>query len=162
MNRYKMKGVLLVLVLFSLSLVTVSTAAAYPGGGSRLGVATGFHNWVLIYRPGNWDFKGGYDFTEGNEYIFLSGAYRFVDQHPIAGPLRFSLGAGGYGQLMFGDQAESVVVGGLHIPVGLSLLVLDGFLEFFAEVAPEVDLYPSPSFSAEEIQAWVGITLAID
>ncbi len=159
MHILKPKRVLLIsLLLFAV----LSVAAAYPAGGSRLGVATGYHNWVLIYRPGNWDFKGGYDFTKGNEFVYLSGDYRFVNQYPIAGPLHFSLGAGGYVQIMFGDDADSDLVGGIHTPVGLSLIFLDNFFELFVEAAPELDLYPKPAFSAENIQLWVGITLAIE
>jgi len=159
MHINKAKILLSLLLLF---FIGISTAAGYSTARSRLGLATGFHNWALIYRPGNWDFKGAYDFTEGKEYVYLSGDYRFVNQQTITGPLHFSLGAGAYAQVMFGDDHEENIIGGFHIPVSLSLLFFDDFLEFFVEAAPEFDLYPKPALSDDPVQLWAGITLAIE
>ena len=146
--------------------VLVSSLYAYSPGSSRLGVGFGLPNYVIIYRPGNFDFKGGYDFTEGNEFIYLSGGYRFVNQQPIAGPLHFSLGAGAFGKFTFGnddseDDSSDDVVGGFNIPIGASLLFFDDFAELFVEVAPGFDLYPKPSFTNDPLQMWAGITLRI-
>jgi hypothetical protein len=151
-------------VIAAVMLITAAaTLPAYSHSDSRIGVGFGVPNYVLIYRPGNFDFKGGYDFTAGNEFIYLGGAYRFVDNRRLTGPLHFSLGFGAYGKLFFGSSDGSDdVVGGLNLPVGVSVMIFDRFIELFAEAAPGIDLYPRPGFSQAPVQVWAGITLQMN
>ena len=151
---------ILIILVVSLAL---SVMPAFSQQDSRIGVGFGKPNYVLIYRPGNFDFKGGYDFTEGNEFVYLSGGYRFVDNRHLNGPLHFSLGIGGFGRFSFGDASSmETITGGMQLPVGMSVMVFDRFLEFFVEVAPGIDLYPRPGFADVPLQAWAGVTLQVN
>jgi hypothetical protein len=146
-----------------LAAVCVSALPAYSSSETRIGVGFGIPNYVLIYQPGNFDFRGGYDLTTGSEFIYLSGGYRFVDRRRLNGPLHLSLGIGAYGKLLFDSSgSEGRVIGGLNLPVGVSLLFFDRFVELFAEVAPGIDLYPRPGFADVPLQMWAGISLQID
>jgi hypothetical protein len=156
--RYVRKTVLLAAVLLGLAALPV-----YSFGDSRIGVGFGIPNYVLIYRPGNFDFKGMYDFTEGSEFVYASGGYRFVDSRRISGPLHVSLGLGLYGKLRFSaPEGTDELTGGLNLPMGVSIMLFDRFLEFFAEIAPGVDLYPKPAFTQDPLQMWAGVTIQMN
>lgn len=132
--------------------------------GTRLGLAAGTPNGVLVYRPSPMDVRLGYDFTEGNEYIFLSGDLRLVDNRRIVGVLHGSFGIGLYGKLYpegRDDDGNADFDGGTRIPIGLSVLLLDNFLEFFVELAPGIDLYPKAQFSDDPIQLFAGFTIEV-
>lgn len=130
-------------------------------GDTRIGLGLGTPNTVLVVRPHPFDFKVGYDFTEGNQFVYLAGDLRFVNLQPLAEPVHFSLGFGGYMKFYMDSEAGSddFFEGGLRLPVGLSLLLLDDFFEIFVEVSPGIDLYPKPQFSDDPVQAWLGFTL---
>lgn len=146
----------LVFAAFALLLFTqVETAEAKVG--PRVGLGFGTPNAVLIVRPSIFDLKLGYDFTEDNEFVFLSGDIRFVNQRHLEHYVHLSLGLGAFAKF-YADDIE----GGARVPVALSVLLLDNFLEFFLEVSPGIDFYPRARLSADPLQAWVGFTLLID
>ncbi len=154
------RSVLVLIVMVVLAAVAVQSVSAY--GGTRIGFGVGTPNAVFIYRPSPFDFRVGYDFTEGNEFIFVSGDLRPIDNIHIAGPLHFSFGIGGYIKTFPEvENSEDMFELGTRLPFGLSLLFLDNVAELFFEVAPGFDLYPKPAFSDEPVQLWAGLTLAI-
>ena len=157
----KRKIVLLASLLIVLS---ISPLFAQFRGGTRLGLAFGVPNGVLVYRPSPFDIKFGYDFTEGNEYVFLSGDLRLVDNRRIVGVLHGSFGIGLYGKLYpEGREGENGpdFDGGTRIPFGLSVLLLNDFLELFVEAAPGIDLYPKAQFADQPLQLFAGFTIDI-
>ncbi len=157
-----MKRTILPLLLFLL-IPCASGLFASGSGESRLGLGLGFPNAVLVYRTAPFEFKGGYDFTEGNEFIFLSGDLLLVNARPIADPLRLSLGIGAYGKLFLESEGEdSTLEGGARLPLGLSVRTRDEFLEFFVQISPGLDFYPRFSISDQPVQFWAGITLQLD
>ncbi len=155
------------IVLFTvlLALIAASPLLAQTRRGSqRLGLAAGISNWVLVYRPAPFDVKFGYDLTEGNQYLFLSGDLRLIDNRPLVGVLHGSFGAGVFGKLYLeGRDGDGGIDsdGGVRIPFGLSVLLLDDFLELFFEVAPGLDLYPKAQFSDQPVQIFAGFTLEL-
>ncbi|MFP4302436.1 MAG: hypothetical protein ACLFQZ_10445 [Spirochaetaceae bacterium] len=160
-----MKKRVLLLGLLLLVLATTPTFAQFRGGRDRLGLAFGIPNGVLVYRPAPFDIKFGYDFTEGNEYIFLSGDLRLVNNRQIVGVLHGSFGIGLYGKLYpegrDDDDNDPDFDGGTRIPFALSVLLLDDFLEFFVEAAPGIDFYPKAQFSDQPIQFFAGFTIEL-
>lgn len=154
-------------VILALIIMGTTPLAAQSGGRfGRLGVAFGTPNTVLVYRPSPLDFKIGYDFSEHSQYFFLAGDVRLIDNRQIAGVLHGSFGLGLYGKLYWEgrDEDESNVEfdGGTRVPVALSVLVLNNFLEFFIEVAPGIDFYPRLRFADQPVQVFGGITVQLD
>jgi hypothetical protein len=148
-------------ILIILILLVLSSALFAQGAGTRLGFGVGEPNMVLIFRPSPFDLKIGYDFTEGNEFLFVSGDFRIIDTRWIASIFYVSLGIGGY--LRFVDMTEEPSIeGGARIPVALQILLLDDFLEFFVEVAPGFDLFPRAQLAEDPVQYWIGFTLQLD
>ena len=130
-----------------------------------MGLGAGIPNAVIVFRPSPFEFKGGYDFTEGEEYIFLSGDLLLIDARPLVPPLRFSLGVGAYGKFIPGDEEEEEdfsVESGVRLPVGVSVRTRDGFAELFLQVSPGLDFYPRLTFSDQPLQVWLGFTLELD
>ena len=155
-----------VLTLMLLLLVaSVPLFAQFGARNSRLGFAFGIPNGALVYRPSPFDIKFGYDFTEGQEFVFLSGDVRLIDNRPLVGVLHGSFGFGLFGKVYpqghDGDDVE--FEGGARIPFALSVLLLDDFLEFFVELAPGIDLYPKAQFSEDQpLQLFAGFTVELD
>ena len=142
---------------FATLLAVLPAGLAEAQTGPRVGIGFGTPNAVFIVRPSIFDLKLGYDFTEDNEFVFLSGDIRFVSQRHLGHYVHLSLGLGAYAKF-YADDLE----GGGRIPVALSVLLLDNFLEFFVEVSPGIDFYPRAAISDDPLQAWVGFTLLID
>jgi len=158
MNRKRYAvGIFLFLFLFC----SLCSAAAYGNRPTRFGFGVGTPNAVFIYRPSPFDFRGGYDFSEGSQFIFLSGDIRLIDNRRLTGPLHVSFGLGAYGKI-FLESEDDPFQGGTRLPIGLSLLFLNNFVELFVEVAPGFDLYPKPAFSEDPIQVWAGVTLSMN
>lgn len=151
----------LILCLLLFLIGGLSSSFAFSNRASRFGFGVGTPNAVFIYRPSPFDFRGGYDFTEDNQFIFLSGDLRLIDNYYLTGPLHISFGLGVYGKL-FLEREEDYFEGGTRLPIGLSLLFLRDFLELFVEIAPGFDLYPKPVFSDDPIQLWAGLTFAMN
>lgn len=157
----KKKHILFFVLVLIMGFGLLQSAAAYGYRSSRIGFGVGTPNAVIIYRPAPFDFRGGYDFSEGNQFIFLSGDLRLIDNRTIADPLRLSFGVGLYGKL-FLERESDMLEGGTRLPIGLSILFLDNFVELFVELAPGFDLYPKPAFSEDPVQLWAGVTLAMN
>lgn len=154
---------LLLLCFLVLMLFGATSAFAAGTGERRLGLGVGIPNAVVVFRPSPFELKAGYDFTEGEEYIFLSGDYLLIDARPVAPPLRFSLGLGAYGKLLLGDGDEdSDLEGGVRLPVGLSVRTRNELAEFFVQLSPGLDFYPKLTFSEQPLQVWAGFTLQLD
>ncbi|MFW5843174.1 MAG: hypothetical protein ACOCW6_04560 [Spirochaetota bacterium] len=158
---------LLLLCFLVLMLFGASRAFAAGTGERRLGLGVGIPNAVVVFRPSPFEFKGGYDFTEGEEYVFLSGDYLLIDARPVAPPLRFSLGLGAYGKLLLGDSdgdgdEDSDLEGGVRLPVGFSVRTRNEFAEVFVQLSPGLDFYPKLTFSEQPLQVWAGFTLQLD
>jgi hypothetical protein len=151
---------ILTFILIFLFAGTLSVSA-YSYRSDRIGFGVGTPNAVFIYRPAPFDFRAGYDFSEGNQFVFLSGDLRLIDNRHLTGPLNISFGLGVYGKL-FAERTEDMLEGGTRLPLGLSILFLDNFGELFVEIAPGFDLYPKPAFSDDPVQFWAGITFSLD
>ncbi|MFW5693595.1 MAG: hypothetical protein ACOCYB_00395 [Alkalispirochaeta sp.] len=148
-----------------LTIVAASPLLAQTRRGSqRVGLAAGVPNGVLVYRPAPFEVKFGYDLTEGNQYLFLSGDIRLIDNRPLVGVLHGSFGFGAFGKLYpegrDGDGGMNVD-GGARIPFALSVLLLDDFVEFFFEIAPGIDFYPKAQLSDQPVQIFAGFTLEL-
>lgn len=160
-----MRRKLLLIGLLLLMTAATPVFAQFRGGSDRLGLAFGIPNGVLVYRPAPFDIKFGYDFTEGKEYIFLSGDWRLVNNRRIVGVLHGSFGVGLYGKLYpegrDDEESDPDFDGGTRIPFALSVLLLDDFLEFFVEAAPGIDLYPKAQFADQPIQFFAGFTIEL-
>jgi hypothetical protein len=162
MDTLPLKRLLLLSVL-GVMLLGAPSAFAAGTGERRLGLGVGIPNAVVVFRPSPFEFKAGYDFTEGEEYIFLSGDYLLIDARPVAPPLRFSLGLGAYGKLLLANKEEdSDLEGGVRLPVGFAVRTRDQFAEFFVQLSPGLDFYPKLTFSEQPLQVWAGFTLQLD
>jgi len=161
-----MKRKALIITVVLLVVTTASAFGQFRGRSDRLGLAFGIPNGVLVYRPAPFDFKGGYDLTSGNQYIFLAGDIRLIDNRQIVGVLHGSFGIGLYGKLYpegrDDDDDDIDYDAGTRLPFALSVLLLDDFLEFFVEIAPGLDFYPKPQFSNQPIQVFAGATIQLD
>ena len=129
---------------------------------TRLGLGFGLPNAVLVVRPVPWEIKAGYDFTSGNEYVFASLDYRFVNSQPIVDNLHFSLGFGAYTKILVPDDERASFEGGFRLPFGVQYLLFNNFLEFFFQISPGLDFYPKFAFSDQPVQLWAGFTIRSD
>ena len=148
----------ILLLVFSATLTAQSRS-------DRLGLAFGIPNGALVYRPAPFDLKFGYDFTEGQEFIFVSGDLRLIDNRQIVGVLHGSLGIGLYGKLYPSGRDDDGSIdfdGGTRIPIAASVLLFRDFLEFFVEVAPGIDFYPRAQLADQPIQVVGGATIQLD
>ncbi len=152
------KKIVLVFVIFTALLASVS-ADTYTE--KRLGFGFGFPNTVFIFQGGPYDAKVGYDFTEGDEYLFMGGSYMVINSRPVFENVTGSLGVGLFGKVSFGDN-ENDFIGGMNIPISGEISFIDNFLEFFLQVAPGIELFPKPAFTKEAICAWAGFTILLD
>ena len=153
-----------IVVVAGIVLATMLSATPLFAQSSRLGLAAGIPNGVLVYRPAPFDFRFGYDFTPGQQFVFVSGDWRFIDNQPIVGVLHFSVGVGGYGKFFPRGRRDNDTFNvdwGVRVPAGLSVLLLDNFLELFLEFAPSIDLYPRTQFSNNPVQFFGGFTFEI-
>ena len=118
----------------TLILLTLAALGAFAERGTfRLGLEFGNPTAVIIIRPGNFDFKVGYDLrTNGN--LFLSADYRIISGYQLIDFLHVFLGVGAYGQIFFDGVSPFEL--GARIPIGLQVFLLDSVLELFAEKPP--------------------------
>ena len=126
-------------------------------GDFRVGLEFGQPSAVLIVRPAPLDFRLGYNFLSGAEFLFLSADYRIVDAVPIIDFVHLFLGVGAYTQ--FGATTPFQL--GARVPVGLQVFLIDRTLEFFVEAAPTVQFVPTVAFNLAAIQGWVGFTVRL-
>ncbi|MBN1835621.1 MAG: hypothetical protein JW820_07215 [Spirochaetales bacterium] len=140
----------------ALILLTVAALGSFAAGGSlRLGLEFGNPTAVLIVRPGNWDFKVGWNFAT-NGHLFLSTDYRIINAYQLVDFLHVFLGVGAYGQLYFEPTAFQM---GGRLPIGLQAFLLDSVLEIFVEAVPT--LQAIPAFGWGGLQGYVGFTLRV-
>jgi hypothetical protein len=142
----------LVLVL----LTVVALGAFAEKGAIRLGLEFGNPTAVIIIRPGNFDFKVGYDLRQDGN-LFLSADYRIVSGYQLIDFLHIFLGVGAYAQIFFGGADFEL---GARIPVGLQVFLLNSVLELFAEVAPTVGFLPTIT-AFPQWQGYVGFTVRV-
>ncbi len=147
-------------------LIVLLAAAVFPLfsesiGEKRLGFGFGVPNTVFIFQAGPYDMKIGYDFTEGDEYMFLGGSYMLINSRPMFESITGTLAVGLFGRVAFGENDEEFI-GGMNIPLSAEIGFIDNFLEFFITVAPGIELYPKPAFTKEAINAWAGFTIMLD
>ncbi len=152
------KKLVILILLLAASVLSVS---AEPGGEKRLGFGFGVPNTVFIFQGGPYDLKIGYDFTEGDEYMFLGGSYMLINSRPMFENVTGTMAIGLFGRIAFGDNDDDFI-GGMNIPLSAEIAFIDNFLEFFVTVAPGIELYPKPAFTKEAINAWAGFTIMID
>jgi hypothetical protein len=155
----------ILVIVFIAVIAATPLFAQFQGRSNRLGLAAGIPNGVLVYRPAPFDIKAGYDFTEGQQYIFIAGDLRLVDNRHMTGILHGSLGIGLYSKLYpEGNEDEEgfTVDAGARIPFALSILLMQDFLEFFVELAPGIDFYPAPRLSSQPLQLFAGLTIQLD
>ena len=144
-------------VLFVTALLMLAVAPLFARE-TRVGLGFGLPNAVLVIRPVPWELKAGYDFTEGNEYIFASLDYRFVNSQPIVDNFHFSLGFGAYTRILVPNGESAAFEGGFRLPVGVQYLIFADFLEFFFQISPGLDFYPKLALSDTPVQLWAGFT----
>lgn len=142
----------------TLILLTVTVAGLFAQKGSvRLGLEFGNPTAVIIIRPGNFDFKIGYDLRESGN-LFLSADYRVISGYQLVDFLHLFLGVGAYTQIFF--DGVSPLEFGARIPIGLQVFLLNSVLELFAEVAPTVGLVPTIT-AFPQWQGFVGFTIRV-
>ena len=151
----------LFIILFS-TIISQTNVFAGPWGETRLGLGLGMPNTVLIFRSGPYDIKGGYDFTKGDEFFFLNGSYMVINSRPFNHIFSGSLGMGLFAKIFFGENSDKDFMGGLNIPISAEVSFIDNFLQFFAMVAPGLELYPKPTFTTKSLCWWVGFTILLD
>ncbi|MCL2793272.1 MAG: hypothetical protein FWD87_09295 [Spirochaetaceae bacterium] len=153
--------IVIFVLLFSIIIPQSNVFARGWRGDTRLGLGFGMPNTVLIFRTGPYDIKVGYDFTSGSEYFFLNGSYMAVNSRPLNHIFSASLGLGLFCKIFFGDQ-EDRFMGGVNVPVSAEIFFIDNFLQFFATVAPGLELYPKPMFTTKAMSWWLGFTIMLD
>ena len=84
MNK-RTKIVLAAALLF----VVLVTGVSAESKGLRLGLEFGNPAAVIIIRPSPLDFKIGYNFLPGSEYLFVSGDYRIISGYQLVDFLHF-------------------------------------------------------------------------
>ncbi len=153
------KSLKVAIVLVILLALAAAGASAKSKGGLRLGLEFGNPDAVLIIRPAPFDFKIGYDFEAGNEYLFLSADYRIISGYQLVDFLHFFMGVGAYTNIHF-DPGDFNLGG--RIPVGLQVFLIDNVLELFLEVALTVGFVPGLKFLPDRWpQGYIGFTFLI-
>jgi hypothetical protein len=153
----KARKLLLIAALGTGLFAVGASNAVAQSGDFRLGLEFGNPHAVLIVRPAPFDFRVGYNFTAGSEFLYLSADYRIVDALQIIDFVHLFLGVGAYAQ--FG--ATNPFQLGARVPFGLQVFLIDRTLEFFVEAAPVVQFVPSIGFNLASIQGWVGFTVRV-
>ncbi|MCL2293267.1 MAG: hypothetical protein FWC36_00135 [Spirochaetes bacterium] len=155
-------------ILLSSIIIPQTNLFAWGGRDTRIGLAAGMFaaepgspNIALVFRTGPYDIKFAYDFTQGNQYLFLNGSYMAVNSRPMNHIFSLSLGLGIFGKFYFGDNANNSF-GGLNTPISAEITFIDNFLQFFATVAPGLELIPKPRFTTQALCAWIGFTILLD
>ena len=146
------------IILLGAALLVLGSASA-SASETRVGLGFGLPNAVLVIRPVPWELKAGYDFTEGEEYVFASLDYRFVNSQPIVDNVHFSLGFGAYTRILVPDGESASFEGGFRLPFGVQYLLFRDFLELFFQISPGLDFYPKLAISDQPVQLWAGFTL---
>lgn len=125
----------------------------------RVGVGFGHPNTVLTFSVDPFVGKIGYDFTSGEEFVFLGGSYTLINSRPFVGPFTASVGVGGFARLGFNDDEY---IAGLNVPLTVELPLMDDFVEIFLEFDPGLELLPKPQFTFKSSCLWLGATLRLD
>ena len=151
------KKIAVLFVLFVLIALLPICASAQE---KRVGLGFGKPTTVLVFSYDPWVAKLAYDFTKGNQFMFLSGSYTLINSRPIAGPFTASLGVGGFARFEFEDSKDNSF--GANIPISLEIPMLDDFVEVFLEFDPGLELLPKPKLSWKSTCIWLGATIRLD
>ncbi len=150
------KKIAVLLVLFVLiSLLPICASAQEK----RIGLGLGKPTTVLMFSYDPWVAKLAYDFTKGNQFLFLAGSYTLINSRPVVGPFTASLGVGGFARFDFDGGDNSF---GVNIPLSIEIPMLDDFVEIFLEFDPGLDLLPKPKLSCNSTCIWLGATIRLD
>ena len=144
-----MKRFILFLLLTCVPAVTAF--AAQPGGiglGVILGEPTGvsFKTWIgertAIDAAAAWSFSDHTSFQFHADYLIHP--FPMPKPRDVRGPILFYYGFGGLIDVRggTGSHRDETVVGA-RFPLGFSHLLVSAPVEFFAEIAPVLDLAPS-------------------
>ena len=150
------KKIAVLLVLFVLIALLPICASAQE---KRIGLGLGKPITVLMFSYDPWVAKLAYDFTKGNQFLFLAGSYTLINSRPVAGPFTASLGVGGFARFDLDGGDNSF---GANIPLSIEIPMLDDFVEIFLEVDPGLDLLPKPKLSWNSTCIWLGATIRLD
>ena len=137
--------------------VAAAGQVSAQAGDFRVGLEFGQPSAVLIVRPAPLDFRIGYNFLWGSEFVFLSADYRIVDALPIIDFVHLFVAAGAYTQ--FGATTPFQL--GARVPIGLQAFLINRTIEFFIEVAPTVQFVPTVGFDLATVQGWAGFTIRL-
>ena len=151
------KKIAVLLVLFILIVLLPVCASAQE---KRIGLGIGKPTTVLVFSYDPWVGKLAYDFTKGNQFLFLSASYTLINSRPIAGPFTASLGVGGFARFEFEDGSDNSF--GANIPISLEIPMLDDFVEIFLEFDPGLELLPKPRMTWKSTCIWLGATIRLD
>jgi hypothetical protein len=156
------KRVLLASFVLVIAAVSLASADGLDLRGSRLGLEFGNPSAVLIYRPGNIDFKLGYSFVGDEQYGYLSGDYRIISGYQLVDFLHCFLAIGGYAAIYSEERGGDAGVFdlGAHIPIGLQAFLFGPTVEIFAEVAPVIRFLPSIQ-AFQELHGYIGFAILI-
>ena len=152
----KKKITVLFILLVLIALLPICASAQEK----RIGLGFGKPTTVLFFSYDPWAAKVAYDFTKGNQFLFLSASYTLINSRPIAGPFTASLGVGGFARFEFEDNGDNSF--GANIPISLEVPMLDDFLEIFVEFDPGLELLPKPRITWKSTCIWLGATIRLD
>lgn len=147
-------------LFLALSAAALLSAKDFSLKGSRIGLEFGNPAGVIIYRPGSFDFKLGYNFVSGNQFVFLSGDYRIISGYQLVDFLHFFLGAGAYTQVYLESRDDGQFNLGARLPFGLQAFLFDTTLEVFLELVPTINFFPSIT-AFQDFQGWLGFTILL-
>jgi len=146
---------IIAIVLF----IAVFTPFCASAQEKRIGVGFGHPNAVLTFSYDPWVARAAYDFTSGNQFLFIEGSYTLINSRPVFSTFTASVGIGVFTQLEFEDRDFS---GGVNVPFSLEFPILDDFVEIYFEVAPGLELFPKPRMRWESTCIWLGATVRLD
>lgn len=99
-------------------------------------------------------FAFNWNFQSTQQMFGLTADYWAINPQIGAfsgGSMNWFLGVGFFGNLTLIQDQDMQLTGGMRIPVGLNMYLLDGFFEPFVQIAPSFGLRLVPSLGAENL-----------